>query len=1115
MFHCLLRDASRVIARTPAGRNSVGFHAMSSSARQSHGLVVLLFFLSGFSGLIYEVVWVRWLTMFVGGGAFAVSTILTAFMGGLAVGSFCAARWVDRVRQSKGLIFGYGLLEAGVGIYALLFPLLCIAFKPLYTTLYERLCGSLIAYNSASALLSIALLIVPTALMGATLPFLARFWVVSPASTGTRMGWLYGINTIGAALGALVCGFWMIRRLGVYETVFIAAGLNLAIGAFCVVWSRRMAGGGLSVVEKIEQPAEPEAVVRSASGWSGIAVLLAASGFCAMAYEVIWTRLISLLVGPTTYSFTVVLFSFITGLALGSVLFGWMCDRVRSPFRLLCATQWSAAALALVTSQFLGNSQLFFSKLLYEMREHFLLGELTKLGVLFAVMLPPTLLLGAVFPIAVKLCGDRAKSLGESVGKLYAMNTSGALLGAFAAGFLLIPALGQAMSLTLLAGAQAVICSGIFLAHRPRRTISFGFSLAAAAGVVGLAAIIPRWDAGLLVTAQYHRFENNVEVLRSISYWDALAKGASILRGRQEMTRVRSVEDGIGGFVGLTEKVNALGYTNLALRVSGKTDASSMADLDTETLLGNIPLLLHRGATNVLVIGLASGITAGEMLHYPLKRLEVLEISPEVIRACRSFTPWNNDVLSDPRAHIINQDARTHLTLSREQYDVIVSEPSNPWMAGVANLFTREFLVKARAHLKPGGVFVQWIHIYQSDWATFATIGRTIHSVFPNAILVRLNAGDLLFLCFESKEGFLDLDTASRNLPYLARSANVRMKSPEILARLVVGDDLERLFGAGPLNTDAHPVLEYLSPLRLYREGSGNIEEMLSARATYGPRVAQARQVFGTVAGQIDYAEFRASMFDSPLGIVDVSRATPAERERYQLCLAAYASAVEPDPSAFEQIRNPWERAVFLDAQEAAIRTRLARLVPDDHQALAVSYCGLGYVFALRGDSRRAIICMQQALAQVPDFQLALWNLQVACKLSGQYQAAAEVVSKLLEIGPVTPRLLVELAIETANLHQDERAVGLLNQALDLDPDYAPALVLASMRYAELGDLGRAIDYAQRAIKADPQNGLAYATLAAALSKSGKVREAREVINRGLQQVPNHPGLLNLRRQLE
>jgi spermidine synthase len=1088
---------------------------MSSSARESRGLVILLFFLSGFSGLIYEVVWVRWLTMYVGGGAFAVSTILTAFMGGLALGSWGAARWVDRVRESKGLVLGYGLLEAGVGIYALLFPLLCTAIKPLYAALYERLCGSLIGYNSASALISIALLIVPTALMGATLPFLARFWLVSPSNTGTRMGWLYGINTVGAALGALVCGFWMIHRLGVYETVFTAAGLNLAIGAFCVVWSRRLAGRSLSAAETVPRSAEPNSSLRSAPGWFSISALLAASGFCAMAYEVIWTRLISLLVGPTTYSFTVVLFSFITGLALGSVLFGWMCDRVRSPFRLLCATQWAAAALALATSQFLGNSQLFFSKLLYEMRGHFLLGELTKLGVLFAVMLPPTLLLGAVFPIAVKLFGDRAKSLGESVGKLYAMNTAGALLGAFAAGFLLIPTLGQAKSLALLAGAQAVICSGIVLALRPRPAFSLGLSLAAAAVVVGLSTRIPRWDAGLLVTAQYHRFENNEEVLRSISYWDALAKGASILQGRQEMTRVRSVEDGIGGFVGLTESVNALGYTNLALRVSGKADASSMADLETEALLGNVPMLLHRGVTNALVIGLGSGITAGEMLHYPLERLDVLEISPEVIRACRAFTPWNNGVLSDPRAHIINQDARAGLTLSHERYDVIVSEPSNPWMAGVANLFTGEYLQKVRAHLKPGGLFVQWVQLYQSDWDNFATIGRTIHSVFPNAVLMRSATGDLLFLCFESKDGFLDLNTASRNLPYLARSANVRMNSPEILAKLVAGDDLGALFGAGPLNTDAHPILEYLSPRRLYRGGSSDIEEMLSARTNYGPRIAQARQAFETVAGQLDYAEFRASMFEFPFGIVDVSRATPAERERYQKCLAAYASAVEPNPPEFEQIRDPWERAVFLDAQTAAIRARLARLAPDDHQALAASYCGLGYVFALRGDARRTIVCMQQALAQVPDFQLALWNLQVAYKLSGQHQAAAEVVSKLLEIGPVTPRLLVELAIETANLHEDDKAVGLLNQALAIDPEYAPALVLASLRYASQGDRSRAIEYSQRAVKADPKNGLAYVTLATALYQSGKVQEAREVINRGLAQVPDYPQLLDLRRKLE
>jgi spermidine synthase len=622
----------------------------------------------------------------------------------------------------------------------------------------------------------------------------------------------------------------------------------------------------------------------------------------------------------------------------------------------------------------------------------------------------------------------------------------------------------------------------------------------------------------LLATAQYHRFEGTAEILKSVSYWNALLRGPTILHRERALTRVLSVEDGIGGFVAVKETVNALGQTNRVLSVSGKTDASSMSDMCTEALSGHIPMLLHPHATNALVIGLASGITVGEMLHYPLARLDALEISPEVFRACRAFTPWNHGALSDSRTRVILQDARTHLTLSTERYDVIVSEPSNPWMAGVANLFTRDYFTKVRDHLKPGGIFVQWFHTYQSDWETFAIFGRTLGSVFPNSILMRTSAsyGDCLFVCFESASGSLDLDTVAKNLPHAARSSNVRIRTAEILSNLVVDENLRARFGPGPSHTDAHPILEYLAPSHLYAETTDAIGRILRSGGTFAARTIPARKAFEAVDRQIEYAEFLSAMFRPPFGFVKLDQTTPAQKERHARCLAEFAGKVELGIPEMLRIPDERERSLFLEAQARAIAARLELLrAAADDRNLAQAYLALGNIHVVRRKYDQAETSYKQVLEYEPELRPALQNLQVMYERTGRYKEAAAIVTRILEIGPVTPRLLAELAANTVKMGDERHAIELLDRALALDAKYAPALIVASTIYGNRNDLPRALDYSRRAVEADPNDARGHANLAVALYKLGKEGEAREVVARGLNFVPNDPRLLEVRRQIQ
>ncbi|MCK5009976.1 MAG: fused MFS/spermidine synthase, partial [Deltaproteobacteria bacterium] len=454
-------------------------------------------------------------------------------------------------------------------------------------------------------------------------------------------------------------------------------------------------------------------------------LIFAISGFCAMAYEVIWTRLLGLIIGPTTYSFTIILATFIVGLALGSLIFGRLADKIKNPLWLLLFTQINAAFLALGISQLLGNSQFFFAKLIYHFKDQFAQLVVIKVGILFAFMLGPTLCLGATFPLVGKIYTQSLTRVGRSIGFAYAINTLGAVSGAFCAGFLLIPWFGKEHSLSLVTGIQLLssLAIGGYLLWKKRSELVryIPLSVMAFLGLI-LCFNFPCWNRQLLSTGRYHRFDSLSPLIRSHGWLETLWLGPKILKKHKTKSELMYYGDGIGGFTTVLKDIDALGIPQYTLVNSGKPDASSQGDMPTQTLLTHLPLLFHPNPKEVMVLGLASGVTAGEVLHYPIERLDIIEISEEVVTASDFFIPWNNKVLSNPKTELIIQDGRAHLELTNRKYDVIISEPSNPWMAGLANLFTREFFLLANDRLNEDGIFVQFFHGYQMDWPTFALV---------------------------------------------------------------------------------------------------------------------------------------------------------------------------------------------------------------------------------------------------------------------------------------------------------------------------------------------------------------------------------------------------------
>ena len=1073
-------------------------------------LVLTCFFLSGFSGLIYEILWTRMITQIIGSAPFSVSIILTIFMGGLGVGSYLASRVIDRVRAPLALVKLYGLLELVIGAYALLIPLLLVVLKPLQTVIYNWLYHYFIIYNLLTFLICTVILCIPVICMGATLPILCRFYVARLDNLGTHAGRLYGLNTIGAALGSLVCGFWLINLWGVRGSLVFAVSINTVIGLACLAVSYQVkfigTGDALreSTTKKIaanvksshESPVLP--LERKAA-----LVIFVVSGFCAMACEVIWTRLIGLIVGPTTYSFTIVLVTFITGLGLGSIIFGYVADRAKDCLRLLLFTQAAAALLVLAVSQLLGNSQLFFAKLIFTFRDQFGLLNVLKAAFLFLFMILPTLCFGATFPLVGKIYTRSIANVGRSIGVAYMLNTIGALCGPFFAGFLLIPLFGKEPSLKLVVGLQLAACiciAGVVLGKKRRSILQFGWLAAPVLTGLILCLNYPAWSHRQLSIGKYHYFEEIRLELTASGWLESLFQGVEILE-RIEKGELVYYGDGIGGFTTVVKFSDAMGNINYAMANSGKADASSRNDMETQTLLAHFPMQYHKNPKTVMVIGLASGITAGEVLHYPVEKLDILEINEQVVAASNIFKPWNNGVLSDPRTHLIIQDARAHIQLTGQTYDVIISEPSNPWMAGLAALFTRDFFSLAKERLSAGGIFVQWMHAYQMDWETFALVGRTFAGVFPNSRLVIMNPskrqGDFLLVGLNGNHKPV-LGDSEQKLSFLRKSKNVTIKDPRLFYRLIVSEDLQGLFGSGVVHTDNRPRLEFSAPKLMYHADRNIFEKIWAKRfqSLTAATIDNIRVIEESVDSQIDYAAYALSVFNPFSGMVELSQATASQEGRFFDLMERYCADNEIDYAIFT---NNELKQRCASIQINAIEDKIKRL---PNRLASLSY--LGNLYVLKGRASEAIRYYQEAVQLAPRSASAHNNLGVAFLDQGIFDEAIGHLSESLRLDPENPKAQYNLGIALTKKGRLDEAVSRFSEALRLNPDHEKAHYRMGLICTIQGDLTKAIWHFSEALRINPDYLEAHNELGIVLTKQGRFDDAVRHFSRALQINPEY-----------
>ncbi|MCB9680293.1 MAG: fused MFS/spermidine synthase [Alphaproteobacteria bacterium] len=815
--------------------------------------LVPLFFVSGATGLIYQTIWGRELHLVFGTSTFAIATVLTAFMAGLALGGAWMGRRADTVARPLAI---YGALEVGIGVFAVVFPSLLHAVEPIYLAAWRTWAPTPVAFGVVQLLLVGSLLVLPTAAMGATLPLLARFATDRMGAAGDRVGLLYAVNTAGAVVGTWAAGFLLLPALGLSRTTWLAAVANVVLGLLALGLSRWTSG----VQVALDAVAEPEPAVAPPSPRASRAVAWSAAcaGFASLVYEVAWFRVLGLMLGASVYAFSVMLLAFLVGIAIGGRVGGWWADRLFARggaprvLAALAVVQVGVATLSITMMHVYQELPFWYVWLFdaFSAEAHPSLTWTVSLLLAGLVMTPPALLMGAAFPLAVRAAVGDARAVGAAVGRIYGANTAGGVLGAALAGFVLLPMLAVRGTVALAAAVNVVAALVAWAgqdAPGPALRTAWGRGLGAALATLAVVGLVvpPGWDP-LLMTAGMYKYVTSFSDHSRAGILDYAVDQYDLLYYREGLSSVVTV-------------ARNKDSGNIWLANNGKVDASTTIDMPTQVMVSLLPMQFVAAPTDVLVIGLASGITAGGVtLVDDVQRLDVVELEPAIRPAAELFADFNHGVLDDPRTHLVLNDGRNHVLLTPPgTYDVIVSEPSNPWLTGVSNLFTEQFFTLGKARLKPGGIWSQWVQLYGMDDDDLRSLLATFAAVYPYMqVYAAAEDADLVLLGAEHPFG-PDAAAAAHLLgwPAVADELDVVQLAtvPALIgAWLMDRDEVLRMVGDTPRNTDDNMRIEYNAPLNLHRDTQALNVPMLMRHAQVPWRYVDDPALLAEVALRYD-----------------------------------------------------------------------------------------------------------------------------------------------------------------------------------------------------------------------------------------------------------------------
>ena len=788
----------------------------------SNYLILGFFFLTGLTGLAYELVWIRLLILAFGSTQFAVTTVLVVFMAGLALGSFIFGRIVDRFSAPLKL---YAAIEIFLGVYCILSPTVFDMVRDIYFYMGGSSGQSIAGFEASQFALSFIALIIPATLMGGTLPVLVKYLASASGRVGFHTAVPYSINTLGAVTGCLLTGFFALYVLGVKTTVYTAGTVDILIGALVfLIYGARVAAA--PVRSALSTAGRPLAGYRSLSPGVRFIVIgsFALSGFASLTYEVLWTRVFSLVLGSSVYAFTIMLATFLAGIGIGSILFAPLIDKRKNPIAWFAALEAVIGAVALLSIFAYRELPFIFFSLKEAFGSQFWLFLFFQFLLSAAIMIIPTLCMGAIFPLVGKICTEDLKTVGKNIGDIYFFNTAGSIFGAFAGGFILIPFIGVQNGVIIIAGLNMALCVILLSVSDAGKKPTVLAAIALGALFVVSVAVVPPWERMLMTMGLYSNPVKG-ETLEQMKQGKSAEKLLYYKEGLNAIITVRSM---------------GANNTTISYQANGKQEAMSVDGKPGEawSILGHIPMLLHKGEPEeALLVGLGSGITLGAMEQYPLKAVDVVELEPAVIDAARFFRESNNDALDDPRVSMHVTDGRSFLFTGRKKYDIIISGVSDPWISGVSNLFTLEYFTELDKKLNDNGVVALWFQNYRITPNELKIGLNTFAAAFPYVSLWfhYTDTLDLVVIGSRTPHSF-DMGLLEKKMalpPVKAWLARINIHTPfDVLDLFMIGNrDLRHYIGKTRINTDERPILEFSLPKLQYMDpalGVKTVEEIIN-----------------------------------------------------------------------------------------------------------------------------------------------------------------------------------------------------------------------------------------------------------------------------------------------
>jgi spermidine synthase len=813
--------------------------------KNGRNLFFLIFTASGFAGLLYESLWTHYLKLFLGHAAYAQTLVLAVFMGGMALGSWFSARYSKRW---SNLLLGYAFVEAIVGIFAVAFHPFYVQFLDLaYTRLIPAL-GSPTAVTFFKWITSSLFILPQSILLGMTFPLLTAGVIRKyPENPGATVAMLYFTNSIGAAAGVLASGFLFIAWVGLPGTLIIAGVINISVAA--VVWLKVRDDGSFA-----EKPGKASVQPDANMTFTYRALLLVAllTGTSSLIYEIGWIRMLNLVLSSSTHAFELMLSAFITGLALGGLWVRRRIDGLQQPIRFLAFVQIAMGLLALATLPVYGKTFEVMAWLVTNMEKSMIgytLFNMSSHSIALAVMLPATFCAGMTLPlITAVLLRD---GYGEkSIGAVYAFNTIGCIAGVFLAVHFAMPALGLKGMMGL--GAGIDIALGLALAwwSFPSTRIPLVVTTMSTAilliSMIGVQFDADRMSSGVYRTGKLFRAGEEEVVF----HHDGKTATVSVIKFHDSLT------------------ISTNGKPDASIRIAG---GRGSIDESTQIMLGAMPLVFHPHAKTAAVIGWGSGMTTHVLLTTPqLDRVDSVEIEPTMVKAAMLFRPRVELAYSDPRSHIHIEDAKTFFSTYNRKYDIIVSEPSNPWVSGVAGLFSKEFYRRIKDHLNKDGLLVQWLHLYEIDMPLVASVFEALSSQFADYAVYVTNKLDILIIARpvgtipEPDPGVLREGGISSEL----RRLGINGLQDLLVRRIGNRRALEPLFESYgvPANSDYYPLLDLYAARALFM---GTVAMDL---ATYsGLKLLPALEMLGQYPSDLKPAEVSFSNYGRSRNIYEAA----------------------------------------------------------------------------------------------------------------------------------------------------------------------------------------------------------------------------------------------------